>query len=265
MINKNNFGYIKNGLIKKATSLYLNENKMDGDLKEFLNVVKSSPILSLEFIVYKNLENKHISDDILATRYIDENISILNKYTKKEILEENKKLEKFFNEQKENEKSNLYESINTLILENSKNNKFKNIDKIHSSFENILNHIKNNDKNLINENKSIFDEYKDKYLNVDFIFNKAVDKFNKKYSHLSEGEKRLLKVLIHNNIEEQKNIFENIINETKNKINKLLIKEEDPIVSNKLYKTKEKLSEMCYNEKTLIDDFVKLNSLKESL
>lgn len=267
MGKKVNFGCVKDSLVKNASSLYLNENKIDKTLKEFLNVVKSSPILTLEFIIYKNIENKYISDDVLATRYIDENVSMLKNYRKKEIIEENNKISNFISDDYsiDEYKSKLYESIETIILENTKDSKFKNVDKIHTSFEYILNHIKNNTNNVIQENKSVFEEYKDKYLNIDFIFNNAVKKFNEKYSHLSEGEKRILKIMIHENNKEKENIFNEIINETIDKIQLSIKAEDDPNISNKLYKVKEKINEMKFNEETLIDDLVKLNTLKESL
>lgn len=262
-----NFGCIKDSLVKKASSLYLNENKIDKTLKEFLYIVKSSPILTLEFIIYKNIENKNISDDVLATRYIDENISMLKNYTKKEIIEENNKLNKFTSDEYsiDESKLKLYESIESIILENSKDSKYKNIDKIHESFEYILKHIKDNKNNIIQENKSIFEEYKDKYLNTDFIFNSAVNNFNKKYSHLSEGEKRILKVIINENEDNKEIIFNELINETIIKVDNTLKSEENPDISNKLYKVKEKINEMKFNKETLIDDLVKLNNLKESL
>jgi hypothetical protein len=268
MAKKINFGYIKDGLVKNASSLYLNENKIDKTLKEFLNLVKSSPILTLEFIIYKNIENKYISDDFLATRYIDENISMLKNFTKKEIKEENSKLDSFFNETHivSDDKVKLYESIESIILENAKDSNYKDIDKIHGSFENILNYIKNNNKNEnIQENKTIFSEYKDKYLNIDFIFNNAVKKFNEKYSHLSEDEKRLLKIMINEQDDQKENIFNEIVVETLNKIDSLLKNEDDPSVSNKLVKVKEKINEMKFNKETLINDITKLNSLKENL
>lgn len=262
-----NFGFIKDGLVKSTTSLYLNESKVTNDLKDFLKLVKSSPILTLEYIVYKNIENKHISDDVLATRYIDENISLLNKYSKREIIAENNKLELFnrdYNLSKD--KENLYESISTLIIENTSDNKFKNIDKIHSSFENVLNYIKKNKSNKeLNESKSIFEEYKDKYLNIDFIFNNAIKKFNEKYSHLSEGEKKILKVLIKEDKSEKEILFNLLINETLEKVNNLLVTEESSDIVNKLEKVKEKIHEMKFNEESLIDDIVKINNLKESL
>jgi hypothetical protein len=262
-----NFGFIKDGLVNSTTSLYLNESKVTNDLKDFLKIVKSSPILTLEYIVYKNIENKQISDDTLATRYIDENISLLKKYTKKEIINENDKLSIFERDYTiSNEKEILYESISTIILENAQDNTFKNVDKIHTAFENVLNFIKNNKVNKdLNENKSLFEEYKDKYLNIDFIFNNAVKKFNDKYSHLSEGEKRILKVLVKEDLTEKENLYNGLINETLDKIDTLLISEESSEISNKLQKVKEKINEMKSNEENLVDNIIKLNNLKESL
>ena len=262
-----NFGFIKDGLVNSTTSLYLNESKLTNDLKDFLKVVKSSPVLTLEYIVYKNIENKYIEDDLLATRYIDENISLLKKFTKKEIISENNKLSAFERDyQISEQKEKLYESISTIILENTFDNTFKNVDKIHGAFENVLNYIKNNKSNQeLNENKSLFEEYKDKYLNIDFILNNEIKKFNEKYSHHSEGETGILKVLVKEDTTEKEKLFNSLINETLNKVDNLLVSEESAEVSNKLQKVKEKINEMKFNEESLIDDIVKINNLKESL
>jgi len=64
--NKLKDSYFTNTLIEESKKATL----------DFFNVVKNSPILQLEFNVFNNLENKHIGDDLAATRYIDSNIKL---------------------------------------------------------------------------------------------------------------------------------------------------------------------------------------------
>ena len=114
-----NFGLIKNKMSYLVTNSLLNEsdNKVSKLFKEYLNVVKSSPILMLEYIVFKNFEkNNFIKEE--AETYITENINLFKNYSKKQIIAENEKLNKFNFKFKNNILNESYcISIQNLILE----------------------------------------------------------------------------------------------------------------------------------------------------
>ena len=73
--NKLRDSYFNNSLIEESKKI----------TTDFFEVVKSSPILQLEFKVFNNLENKTIENDLAATRYIDSNIKLFEVYTIDEI------------------------------------------------------------------------------------------------------------------------------------------------------------------------------------
>ena len=125
---------------------YINESKKSAN--EFLEVIKNSPILTLEFKIFNNIENKEIDNDLVATRYIDNNIKLFEIFTVDEINNEHKKLSKFINKKikLDEEKVKLYNSITNLIIESVSDTENIDVDQIHESFTHVLTHIKK-DKN----------------------------------------------------------------------------------------------------------------------
>lgn len=224
---------------------------------EFINLVKNSPILQLEFKVFDNLENKHINTDVLATRYIDNNIKLFEVYTLDEIKTENKKIEKYgdlkiikesvdkLNEQK----VKLYNAIGCLIEESLKPSDEVDVDQIHESFNIVLEHIKNEKKVETNENEEPINED---------ILEIAVDKYNKKYSTISETDREFIKTLINATPKEKENLFEQYKSS-----NISILSEDDQ--NEKIQKTINKLNEMSYNEKTIDDDIIDLYELNQGL
>lgn len=209
-----NFGIVNLMIAEKFRQNYfkgtlLNESK-DIKLNDFLGVLKSSPILMLEYKVFNNLENKHIEDTQLASKYIDDNINLFETYTNKEIEKEREKLKPFVNEnfdkESRKERIKLYESINNLINETLKPHTKTDVDLIHESFTKVLNHIttkpSDRSQNFINENINQEREINDDIIEI------AVGKFNEKYNQLDEDEKKLIKELIYNSEKKKVKLFE---------------------------------------------------------
>ena len=79
-----NIGIANLVISNKLKESYFNNNLIEESKKlttDFLDIVKSSPILQLEFKVFNNLDNKVIENDLIATRYIDSNIKLFEIYT----------------------------------------------------------------------------------------------------------------------------------------------------------------------------------------
>lgn len=228
---------------------------------EFIDQVKNSPILQLEFKVFDNLENKNINNDVLATRYIDNNIKLFEVYTLDEIKTENKKIEKFVDLKVINEsvgkldenKVNLYNAIGILIEESLKPSDEVDVDQIHESFNYVLDHLKKDKRVKTSEIEEVINE------NVIEI---AVDKFNEKYSQtLSENDRELIKLLIKSTPEEKKNLFEEYKNENVELLNSL----EESKYSDKVQKTIKKINEMLGDDENIDDNIIDLHELKQGL
>lgn len=247
---------------------YLNDDSLieesKRDVVSFFDIVKNSPILQLEFKIYDNIENKFIENDLIATRYIDNNIKLFESYTIDEIIFERKKLNNIVdnknisNIENYNHKIELYEAINTLIIESLTDYDMVDVDKIHESFTLVLNHIKQPKKNKSNllENNNI-----DHKLINDDVIEIAIDMFNEKYVLLNEDDKSLFQTLIKSNITEKKKLLE-----TYKKENLEILKKTDKVeIKDKISKAIQKINEMKYNPETIDDDIISLHEFKKKL
>lgn len=265
-----NIGLINLIVSENFKNNYFTETKLNENVDEkskilvgdFLSVVKSSPILMTEFKIFNNIENKHIENELAASRYIDNNIKLLEIYTIDEINNERKKIKPFFNENVDlseyEEKINLYESINCLVLESLKNYDDVDVDKMHESFTFIVNHLKKpkDGDGLDDTIKTIDIE------NInESIIKIAINKFNEKYSSLPDEDKTLFNFLIESNEKEKENVFE----EEKKNVIKILENIDDKSLISKKLMVLEKVKSMKYSKTTINEDMIKLHELKKGL
>lgn len=221
---------------------------------KFLDIVKNSPILQLEFKVFNNIENKHIVNEMLAMRYIDDNIKLFEVYTIEEMEREHEKLKPFINENVDldTKKIKLYESVWSLIKESLIDKEEVNVDNIHECFDYVLNHIKTK---KISDQKQVPENINEEVIEI------AIDKFNEKYEKMALDEVKLFKRLIESNENEKENLFEEYKNENLSILNEL--KNENN--SEKINKSIQKLNEMVFNVESVDDDIITLHELKKGL
>ena len=266
-----NFGIAKKIISNKITNEFINNGVLleSKNLSgKFLKILKESKILQLEFEVYNNLLNKTITNDSLATRYIDENINIFKNFSKKQISEAHENLNEFIDESFifiSEDEIKLYDSINTLIIESTKDGGIGNIDAIHEAFTLVLDYITTNKKtNLIfeNENKLLnLDLSLDNDLTLENIIESALDKFNKKYDNLNENDLKIIKIFSSNNINEKNKIFKSLKEEILEKLSSI----NKNGIEDKINKTIQKINEMKNDDESLLNNVIELNDLKSNL
>lgn len=232
-------------------------NEARGITNKFFDVVKNSPILQLEFKTMSGIENKHIDNDVLASRYIDNNIKLFEVYTKEELDKEHNKIKKYIKESElskiDDSKIKLYESIGTLIEESVSDYESIDVDRIHESFEFILEHIK---KPKVNENE----DNESEIINEEII-EIAVNKFNEKYNQLDEQDLNLFKKIVTSSFVEKSELFEDY----KSKNLSLLNKINEDNSSDKINKSINKINEMKANAETIDSDIINLYELNKGL
>lgn len=250
--NKLKESHFNNNLIEESRKLTSN----------FLDIVKNSPILQLEFKVFSGIENKHIDNEILIKEYVDNNVELFEIYTIGEIEAERAKLNSFLienvvpkiNEAEYNlERIDLYNAIDTLITESLKYGNDVDVDGIHESFTLIFNHIKTPKKALI-ENVDV------EPINEEII-EIAVGKFNEKYAELNENDKDLLKKLIKSSDAEKETLLEALKTEN---ITILESIGNDSAKAN-IEKAVKKINEMIYSKDNVDDNIIELHELKKEL
>jgi len=247
-----------NDLINESKSL----------ISEFINTIKKSPILQLEFKVFDNIENKVIENELMATRYIDNNIKLFEIYTIDEIINERKKLEKFTNNnfsllENKNYKNKikLYNAIDVLINESLNDYDNIDVDNLHESFNFILNHIKKP------KNNEIFNKNDNNIINEE-VLEIAINKFNDKFGLLGENDKSILKTLIKSSNEDKFQLFETYKNETLTILENVNDSKSKNVIEKAINKINE---EMSYNINSkeflekIDEDIVSLYELKNEI
>jgi DNA-binding transcriptional regulator YbjK len=257
-----NIGIANLIISNKLKDSYFNNNLVEESkafTSDFFSVVRNSPILQLEFKVFDDIENKHIENELLATRYIDNNIKLFEVYTIKEIDAERAKLNKFISEEivpigaLTTSRVDLYNAIDELITESLSSYDVINVDKIHESFVTVLNHIREPKKALL-ESIDIEEVNED-------IIELAVGKYNEKYSSLNEDDKALLQKLIKSNDHEKEKLLETYKQEGLT----LLENVKDDSVKDNISKSINKIKGMKYSKEKVVDDIISLHELKKDL
>jgi hypothetical protein len=262
---ENNIGVIKALLFNNLRDNYVSDvdlNESTQKSADFFKVIKESSLLQLQLTTYNKLEKKHISEDAIATRYIDNNLSQFSKYSQSEIIAENKKLETFNvdSTKLDVDKKNLYEAINNLIVQSAvAQNDSIDVDQIHESFITVLNHIKNNKPVKLAESK--VNEKLLEHFNINDVVDLAIKKFNDKFSHLDEGERDVLKVLTMGTLDDKKEIFESLKEENLTILEGL----EKNGIHDKINETVAKINNMTLDESVMIKNITGLYDLKKKL
>lgn len=252
-----NFGNINNAFSEVLLESFAKKDTKKKKLfNSYLKTIKESKILKTQYLIYKNISSKYETNDLKASEYIKETISLMEKFPLKDIINENKKLIKLIGEkskvlERDYSVKELHENIDT-VLTLSRNKTPKNIDKLIESFDYVLNYVKNN-KPV--ENKEGITES---------VLKLAIGKFNEKYSNIDESEHKILKSIIESNQEGKKDILRNTINECVDLID-IKLTESDIETKDKLLKVKDKLLRMSYNDETFISDISKIIELKKDL
>lgn len=255
-----NIGIANLIISNKLKDSYFNTNLIEESKKiasNFFDIIKNSPILQLEFKVFNNMENKYIENDVIATRYIDNNIKLFEVYTLEEIQKERQKLidviemPEMFSES-EHEKLKLYNAISNLISESINDYDKIDVDKVHESFSTVLNHIRK--PKILTESVNI-EEINEEVIEI------AVNKFNEKYDSLNEDDKNLIKTLIKSNDVEKQAILESFKNENL----KILESIAEENTKDSITKAIQKIKEMKYNKDSVDDNIISLYELKKEL
>jgi predicted thioredoxin/glutaredoxin len=155
-----NFGKIKNAFSEILAEGIASNNVAKKNLfKKYVKTLKESEILKTQFLVYENIENVVENDQFSANLIVSENLSLLSKFKKKDILKENQKLLELSDEVKtkldetyEEKISSLHESLSSLLfLDKSA----KTVNEIAKNKKNVLDYITNNKVKTVDESYDV--------------------------------------------------------------------------------------------------------------
>lgn len=226
-----NFGKIKNAFNEILAEGVVNKNDSNkGLFKKYVKTISENEILKTQFLVYDNIENKVEENEFKANLFLQENLSLLNKFSLDEIKEANLKLSEpiLFEGDVVYENKKLHEDIATLIFTPKK---YSNVDKIVEATSYVINHITKNKTKTITEAIE---------LPISMMSTIMVDKFNEEYANINETERELILSLIDSDDEKKKDLYSKTIRECIDLIDSKL-NESDIETKDKLLRVKDRL------------------------
>ena len=250
-----NFGKIKNAFNGILVESFVGDKESNKNIfKTYIKTIRENEALKTQFLVYNNIENKIEENEFKANLFLQENIALLNKFSKKDLLEANMKLAKSISIEDESyEKQELHENLSELIFLKKTS---KNIDAIVEATSKIIIHMKNNKLKLVKEAIELPNS---------MLSTIMVEKYNERYSTLDENEKEILKVLIESTDEQKQQVYKKTLKECIDLINENL-KEADLNAKDKLLQVKEKLlNDTIEVNENFFKNISKLVELKSSL
>tara|TARA_R110000796_G_scaffold58413_5_gene134899 strand:- start:6087 stop:6866 length:780 start_codon:yes stop_codon:yes gene_type:complete len=253
-----NFGQI-NETFKNilADSIVTKDKKGKKIFKAYVKALKENKILKTQYGVYQKLEGKvNVSgDEERSVIFVDECISMLQKLGRNNIIETNIMLSNFLETNgyklyvDEYDFKSLHEHINNVaFMERST----KNVNTIVESKIFIKNY-----SNLVEEKENkVVEPYSNKML-LPLMKNK----FNEKYSNLTELENKIIKLTISGTDDDKKSLYTGTVRECIDLVNEQL-KECSIDQKNTLLQVKDKLLRYDFNTENFTSEMSEMSYLK---
>lgn len=252
-----NFGNIKDTFKGIVIESVLKKDKNGKKLfSKFIRIIKEDNILSDQYLIYKNLQTKKFDDPYEAKDYIKENILLLKTLDKKKLEKGNKKLFNLLNGKDIVKENNEFYNHIKILVETEKTP--STIEKINDS----INHIK---RLMLEKDVEIKNDRIDSELPPSVLTKIAVNKFNNKYSNISESEKEIIKTILNGNNETKEETYNSLKRECIDIIDSRLSESSDIDLKDKLLRVKDKLLNMNFDTENFISDINKVYDLKQSV
>lgn len=257
-----NFGTLKDIFASQyIESHLLGEENGKTLYSKFVKLMSENEILKSQFIVYKNVENKYFDSEVTASDYLKENISVLKQYDKEDIDKANKMLVKLLEGNgvtpSPDTYRKLHESLHTLIIEDKS---AVNINKLHESFNVVKDWL------LVEKVEEEKSDYVREGVDHKVFLDLVVEKYNEKYSELSEEDKEIVKVLREGDESSMESLMDKLVKENISLINTHLEEYGDNLqMKEKLLEAKDVVYKMVDNNESFGEKVLKLLELKNNL
>lgn len=245
-----NFGMIYK-IFESNTKELLRNKASQKKLKNIMGLIRENKVLNDEFNAYNAFTNPINVEN--PDEYVNEAMSLITRYSKKTIRENNEKLINLFQEYKLNENISvddneieLFENIEYLILHNKD---FKNINKYNEIQHKLCEYVTENN-NILTESKNIDDLYEDK-------LNEFVNKHEKE---LTQDEVNLI-MEVKDPIKAKK-LFNKYKTEVTSLVNEQIKEGKDAESWNEILN---KIGSKVYEHKTALTDIAEFIEIKNEI
>lgn len=245
-----NFGMIYK-IFESNTRQLLSNKASQKKLKNIMGLIRENKVLNDEFNAYNAFTNPTNVEN--PDEYVNEAMSLITRYSKKTIRENNEKLINLFKEYKLNENISvddneieLFENIEYLILHNKD---FKNINK--------YNEIQHKLCEYVTENNTMLTESK----NIDELYDEKVNEVVRKHENeLNEDEMKL--VMEVNDPMKAKKLFSKYKSEVVSLVNEQIKEGKDIESWNEILN---KLNSKVFESKTALTDIAEFIEIKNEI
>jgi len=253
----NNFGNIKDTFKSLVVeSMIRKDDKGKKLFSKFLKTIKENKTLKDQYLIYSNLQNSKFDDPVQAREFVKENISLLKNLNKNHITKGNDFFLKLLKGNKIiKENDSFYKDI--LFLVESEITP-SNVKKVNESTNNIVRLMLEKE-----EVEEVVTESLD--LPPSVLTKLAVNKFNSRYSDISESEREIIKTVLNGTNEDKENIYKKLKRECIDTIDNKLNENSDLELKDKLLKVKDKLLNTNFSIDTFSTDISKIYDLNESI
>jgi ferredoxin-fold anticodon binding domain-containing protein len=243
----NNFGKLKDKILKKITESYSIGNKKE--VQKILKLMKNDKEFKEMYFFYEGLENLELSYSGSAELYLESIEKILPE--KMELIQETcKKIEQYVSDVKIDH-NQLYDSIDVL----SENTKLTNLDKKVFAKKNLIEHLSKKKNKPLNES-NIYSE------NENLLMAVLTNNFNIIYDNtLNESEKEELKNILSMNNSELTQKTNELKESIFSDVEQILSESTDKEFRDKLISVKEQVSSMETNKY----NYYRMTQLKDGL
>lgn len=245
-----NFGMIYK-IFESNTKELLRNKASQKKLKNIMGLIRENKVLNDEFNAYNAFTNPINVEN--PDEYVNEAMSLITRYSKKTIRENNEKLINLFQEYKLNENISvddneieLFENIEYLILHNKD---FKNINKYNEIQHKLCEYVTENN-NILTESKNIDDLYEDK-------LNEFVNKHEKE---LTQDEVNLIMEV--KDPVKAKKLFNKYKTEVTSLVNEQIKEGKDAESWNEILN---KIGSKVYEHKTALTDIAEFIEIKNEI
>lgn len=245
-----NFGVIYK-IFESNTRDLLRDKSSQKKLKNIMGLIRENKVLNDEFNAYNAFTNPTNVEN--PGEYVNEAMSLITRYSRKTICENNEKLINLFKEYKLNENISvddseieLFENIEYLILHNKD---FKNINKYNDIQKRLCEYVTENNV-MLTESKNIDDLYDEK-------INEVVKKHE---SELNDDEIKLIMEV--NDPSKAKKLFNKYKSEVTSLVNEQIKEGKDVESWNEIL---DKVNSKVFESKTALTDIAEFIEIKNEI
>lgn len=232
-----NFGAIQESILRLGSREFLSNGRKT--LDSFTKMMQENPVLKKQYLIFKSLDtDKVFAKDRLAERFIHQTLEIMRGVSWGDVLRENRECRITYLDNtyvgSTSNKDVLYNAIHVLMECKCLGRGSFDVQREQEAFEVVLEYLLKE-----KEGNKMIEKQDEPDLSWEYVTKMAVSNFNERYSHLSDSDMKLVKILTTYTNDMKKFVLEDLkkesikkIHESKNEENKQILESYEKKIQN---------------------------------